>query len=519
VNTQTTVAQPLRRHLALRRPSRTEIASRRPIVLTQRDEQILVALHQHGFLTTSLVELAFFPPPPGGRVSHSSCAYDRLDLLWRWRFVDRIELPVSRLIGGSRPYLYALGERGVPVVDRLLPPDAPPARRRRLDRTVELFVDHELTIAKLWANLTAHLRGSGIRLTWWPERLLRGRKLKVAVPGQRWKVPVLPDAAVRLDYPGGESQCCLVEVDMGTLTRARFRRKVQAFELAREAGLFRWLWEADDVEVVVLTHSAARRQNPAGRGPRGGPRRPLARLPLRDLRRARARRLRRPQLAVARRGRPAGAAALRRRLPPRRRRMTRRPDDAHRPATRARVRRSLPTEDDSMAKHDRGEQTRARTRHRSWQRRAVAATDEEIASRDAERLGRLRPDARERVLLLTAQLPALPLEVLALLMADSDGPGLAGAARQLDGLERDGLVRSLHVIGPGDSRPHSVILTERGTAELARASAPTRTPSSPATGSTASASARGSAARPRRCRGTRCSARSPPAAGTRRRCC
>ena len=38
MNTQTTVAQPLRRHLALRRPSRTEIASRRPIVLTERDE-------------------------------------------------------------------------------------------------------------------------------------------------------------------------------------------------------------------------------------------------------------------------------------------------------------------------------------------------------------------------------------------------------------------------------------------------------------------------------------------------
>src|SRR5437870_7190715 len=25
-----------------------------------------------------------------------------------------------------------------------------------------------------------------VRLSWWPERLLRGRKLKVAVPGQRW---------------------------------------------------------------------------------------------------------------------------------------------------------------------------------------------------------------------------------------------------------------------------------------------------------------------------------------------
>jgi DNA-binding MarR family transcriptional regulator len=140
------IAHPLRRHMVRRIPTRDDLARRTPIVLTQRDKQILKAIHTHGFLTTALIELVFFPPPPAGRTSTCTRMYTRLDRLWRWGYVDRIELPVARVLGGRRPYLYALGERGVPVVTALLPPGAPPVHRRRLDRMVDVFVDHELLI-------------------------------------------------------------------------------------------------------------------------------------------------------------------------------------------------------------------------------------------------------------------------------------------------------------------------------------------------------------------------------------
>jgi len=74
--------QELRGHYVRRLPTPEEISHRPPIVLTERDRQILVAVHLHGFVTTDLVELAFFPPPSGSRSSASSKAYERLRDLW-----------------------------------------------------------------------------------------------------------------------------------------------------------------------------------------------------------------------------------------------------------------------------------------------------------------------------------------------------------------------------------------------------------------------------------------------------
>src|SRR5438477_2032332 len=76
--------QELRGHYVRRLPTLEEISNRQPIVLTERDRQLLVAVHQQGFLTTDLVELAFFPPRNGSRSSASSKAYERLRDLWLW---------------------------------------------------------------------------------------------------------------------------------------------------------------------------------------------------------------------------------------------------------------------------------------------------------------------------------------------------------------------------------------------------------------------------------------------------
>jgi hypothetical protein len=56
------IRQELGGHYVRRPRSSTDISSRATIVLTERDRQLVVAVHQHGFLTTDLVELAFSPP-------------------------------------------------------------------------------------------------------------------------------------------------------------------------------------------------------------------------------------------------------------------------------------------------------------------------------------------------------------------------------------------------------------------------------------------------------------------------
>src|ERR1700730_17814425 len=125
--------QELRGHYVRRLPTPEEISTRPPIVLTERDRQLLVAVHQHGFLTTNLVELAFFPPSSGSRSTASSKAYERLRDLWLWGYLERVELPVARVLGGRRPFLYSLGQQGTAYVEQRMGTAVLPVQTRRLD--------------------------------------------------------------------------------------------------------------------------------------------------------------------------------------------------------------------------------------------------------------------------------------------------------------------------------------------------------------------------------------------------
>jgi hypothetical protein len=242
-----------------RLPTSLEISTRSSIVLTERDRQLLVAVHQHGFITTDLVELVFFPPRCVSRSSASSKAYERLRDLWLWGYLERVELPIARVLGGRRPFLYSLGQQAVPIVEQLMGTAVLPVQPRRLDRLDHVFVDHDLKAAALWANVRAQLRGRrGCRWLWIGERELRAKRMRVRTPNADYWLPFLPDASFEVTYPNGDVQCIVVEIDMGTLTLRRFARKVQAFEAALEDKVFRRHFKRDDFEVLVLTQSRRR---------------------------------------------------------------------------------------------------------------------------------------------------------------------------------------------------------------------------------------------------------------------
>jgi Replication-relaxation len=253
--------QELRGHYVRRLPTPAQISARRPIVLTERDRQLLVAVHQQGFLTTDLVELAFFPPRDGSRSSASSKAYERLRDLWLWGYLERIELPVARVLGGRRPFLYSLGRQGVAYVEQRMGTATLPVQPRRLDRLDHVFVDHDLQAAAFWANLTAQLRTHTPRVrrfTWLGERELRARRMRVRDPDGKYWLPFLPDAYFEITYTDDRIQCALVEIDMGTLTLRRFARKIRAFETALDREVFRKHFKQDEFEVFVLTQSERR---------------------------------------------------------------------------------------------------------------------------------------------------------------------------------------------------------------------------------------------------------------------
>ncbi len=74
---------------------------------------------------------------------------------------------------------------------------------------------------------------------------------------RRW-LPFLPDAYFEIEYRGGDVQCCLVEIDMGTQALRYVRRKLRAFELALAQGLFARHWRRPEFEGLILTPSPAR---------------------------------------------------------------------------------------------------------------------------------------------------------------------------------------------------------------------------------------------------------------------
>jgi Replication-relaxation len=228
----------LRDHLVRLLPTTSDVDNRVPLGLTSRDTEILAAIDLHGYLTLEVIDLVFFPSSrPDDRPP--TRAYHRLHQLWLWGYVERSELPVARVIGGRRPFLYALSQRELRFLDaQSTYQDAPP-HRRRLDRTSELFVEHSLTVAAVWANVLAMIRLRPISLGGWvADRDLRARQLRVKghISG-RW-LPFLPDAYFELHYATGRVQCCLLEVDLGTHSLKAMRRKLRTFELFLAEGLF-----------------------------------------------------------------------------------------------------------------------------------------------------------------------------------------------------------------------------------------------------------------------------------------
>ena len=253
------VTRRLQKEMVCRRPTVAELRRRTPIAITARDQELLTDVYEHGFLTAELIELAHFPDGSHPRTTRSSCCAGRLQGLWLWNYLDRIEPPIARVFGGRRPYLYTLGRRGVPYVQARVGADGPPVQTRRLGRLHDLFIDHDLHAARLWACLKAAVRGSRlVGLEWHAERALRARKLSVKDPDSGRRLPVLPDALFGLWYPDGTVQPAAVEIDMGTVELWRFRRKIRAIELFAAQGGFAEHFGLPEVGVWVFAPSAER---------------------------------------------------------------------------------------------------------------------------------------------------------------------------------------------------------------------------------------------------------------------
>ena len=216
--------------LVRRLPTEHELAHRTSCSLTSRDLAILTAAGVQSLLTAELVGLAFFPPDQADPRYASSRVYARLQRCWLWGYLDRYVLPAPRGTVGGVPDLFALGREGVRLVTRRVRPAVPPAETRPEDLDVR-FVQHELTVAAVWAHMQALVRTGRLRACrWTPERVWRAANVYVPDPLGSGPLRVLPDGSAELEDAGGTVRCCAVEIDRGTLSPERFARKLRAWE-------------------------------------------------------------------------------------------------------------------------------------------------------------------------------------------------------------------------------------------------------------------------------------------------
>ena len=251
---------PVSGHLVPYRPGRKVLASAQTLELTDRDLAILEAVAMHGLLSVELIELAFFPPA-ASRSGRSKESHERVRRLMLAGYLQRFDLPRPARFRGSRPPLYALSGKGGRLLRRVGRDRFVPRRPRDAQRIGVNAPDHDLRAARLWANLRTLVRSGRLaECRWWPERELRGRRIKVPDPTGRHKLSVLPDAYVELEYPDGRVHCWMLEIDMGTLKLERFRAKVRAFERYLAGGAFRRDFGRESFEVLVLTTGDKRRE-------------------------------------------------------------------------------------------------------------------------------------------------------------------------------------------------------------------------------------------------------------------
>jgi len=229
--------------------------------ITSRDLDILTAVYRHRFLTRQLVEWAFFCENGRDFDRRSSLAARRLQVLYEAGYVQRLILPVLPGSGRS-PAVYALGPRGADAVASRLGIDREKVEwQPRHNRTTAFFMEHTLAIARLWASLTAALRGSRFHIGRWAgEARLRRWEMRGYDRETTRMIPIRPDGYLHLDWPDNTFVAFFVEVDMGTETNARVERKLRAYQdLRRETA--RGDLDMRNFHLLIVTSGHRRMEN------------------------------------------------------------------------------------------------------------------------------------------------------------------------------------------------------------------------------------------------------------------
>ncbi len=226
----------------LRRDARVDNPT--PMRLTERDKEIIRAVHDYRVLTQTQIQQLFF--------GSKSTAQYRLMHLFQHGFLGRRFLPVQ---SGRSPTLYVLDRKGMEV---LRSEDGCDDERWRFwdDRSGHEFLAHSLAINDFRVGVTLACQNLGYALlTWRGEMEMKADydRVELRTPkGQRQRVSVIPDSYFVINTPRGKAHFFL-ELDRGTMTTGRFQTKVAAYLAYYQNGQYQRRYGTQSLRVLTVT--------------------------------------------------------------------------------------------------------------------------------------------------------------------------------------------------------------------------------------------------------------------------
>lgn len=217
--------------------------------LTQRDKQIIEAVHLYRVLRQDQMERLFF--------GSKAAAQRVLVRLYDHGFLDRRFVPV---ISGRSPTFYVLDRRGAELLRAEMGYDELSWYHSSKDLKTD-FLEHMLAINDVRiAFVRACERLNYPLVTWLGETELKADYDHVRVRGLARPVSVIPDGYFAIDTPRGRAHFFL-EIDRGTMTVGRFRTKAEAYISYYRSGGYEARFSAKGLRILTVTPGRMRLDN------------------------------------------------------------------------------------------------------------------------------------------------------------------------------------------------------------------------------------------------------------------
>lgn len=234
--------------------------------LTKRDREIITAVYAYKILASPQIEALFFPSQPGKIHSRRSACQRRLQLLFHHAYLDRLFIPL--VVGqGRTPFIYTLGAKGAALVATKMGLDAGVIRRQpKANKKGSLFLEHTSAINDVRVMGECLTRSSQWRLTHWlDDATFRQEDYQDKVPFRSQGMRIrrhYPDGYFILQSADGLKKAhFFLEMDLGTMSNARWREKVQAYIQFRESGRAAQHYGTNKFRLLAVTTSERRLTN------------------------------------------------------------------------------------------------------------------------------------------------------------------------------------------------------------------------------------------------------------------